>query len=211
MPLQYVLGETHYYGYKIKLNQDVLIPRFETEILAEEALKKITPQSSVLDLCTGSGCIAIAVQKKSGCKVTAADISEKAVKSAKSNAEENNAEIEFIVSDMFENLGGRKFDIIISNPPYIKSADIGGLEREVKGYEPLSAIDGGEDGLKYYKIIAENAEDYLNDGGSILLEIGYNQSGEVKKLFSEYKNIEIIKDLDGIDRILIISGRDIND
>jgi release factor-specific protein-(glutamine-N5) methyltransferase len=211
MPLQYVLGETHYYGYKIKLNQDVLIPRFETEILVEEALKKITPQSSILDLCTGSGCIAIAVQKKSGCKVTAADISEKAVKSAKSNAEENNAEIEFIVSDMFENLGGRKFDIIISNPPYIKSADIGGLEREVKGYEPLSAIDGGEDGLKYYKIIAENAEDYLNDGGSILLEIGYNQSGEVKKLFSEYKNIEIIKDLDGIDRILIISGRDIND
>ncbi|MDD4003243.1 MAG: peptide chain release factor N(5)-glutamine methyltransferase [Clostridia bacterium] len=205
-PLQYVLKETQFCGYKINLSQDVLIPRFETEIIAEEAIKRIKPQSSVLDLCTGSGCIAIAVQKKTGCKVSAADISEKAVKLAKSNAAANNAEIEFIVSDMFENLAGRKFDIIISNPPYIKSSDIDSLEREVKDYEPLSALDGGEDGLKYYKIIAQNAKNFINDGGIIFLETGYNQSEEVKELFSEYNNIEVIKDLDGNNRILKIGG-----
>lgn len=199
-PLQYVLGETEFYGYKIKLNQNVLIPRFETELVAEKAVSLINKQDNVLDLCTGSGAIAIAVQKKTDCKMIAADLSEKALSLAKENAENNKAEIEFVKSDMFKNLKG-KYDYIISNPPYIKTEDIKTLDNIVKDYEPIQALDGGEDGLKFYKILAEKSKDYLTEKGIIVLEIGENQAEDLKKIFAEYQNIEITKDLSGKNRI----------
>lgn len=201
-PLQYVLGEVVFYGCRIKLTPDVLIPRFETELLADTAARFIKPGGSVLDLCTGSGCIAVSLQKKTGCKMTAADISEKAIETAKKNAELNSASVEFIVSDMFDNLKGRKFDVIISNPPYIKSGDIEKLEKEVKDYEPVSALDGGEDGLKYYKIIAGSAPQYLNDGGRIFIELEASNAEKIKELFDGFDGVEIHNDLDGAQRIL---------
>jgi release factor-specific protein-(glutamine-N5) methyltransferase len=203
-PLQYILGETEFYGFKIRVNESVLIPRFDTEAVAEKAVSLINKDSSVLDLCTGSGCIAIAVQKKTGCKVTAADISGEALAVAKQNADENAAEIEFIQSDMFGSLKDRKFDIIICNPPYIRTGDIEKLDAVVKDYEPKVALDGGTDGLYYYKILAKQAQEHLNEGGAIVLEIGDGTAQEVKEVFSGYKyiNINIYKDLSGNDRIM---------
>lgn len=200
-PLQYALGETYFYGCKITLSPHVLIPRFETEILVEKAIQRIGSNKSVLDICTGSGCVAIAIQKNTNCAMTASDISEKAVETAKQNAAINNTEVTFIVSDMFNNICGRKFDVIVGNPPYIAAGDIAKLENQVKDYEPLSALDGGEDGLKYYRIIAEKAKEYLNEGGSVLLEIDPAQADNIKKLFSDYNNIEIYEDLDKNKRI----------
>ena len=143
----------------------MLIPRPETEILVEKALKHINKQSRVLDLCTGSGAIAISVNKESGALVTAVDISQDAIDLAKENAKLNNAQVDFVLSDMFSGVEGRKFDVIISNPPYIKSQDIVLLQKEVKDFEPNLALDGGGDGYDFYKTIAKNAKTYLNDGG----------------------------------------------
>ena len=204
-PLWYCIGNTEFYGYKLNVNENVLIPRPETELLVENALKEISEKSKVLDLCTGSGAIAIAVKKKSGAIVTAVDVSNKALKVAKVNAKQNCAEIEFIESDMFSELSDgkeRKFDVIISNPPYIKSQDISTLDKEVKDFEPVLALDGGKDGLDFYKIIAKNAKSHLNEGGLLFLECGYDQAEQVKNLIVDAKSIEIIKDYSGIDRIV---------
>jgi len=203
-PLWYCVGDTDFYGYTIKVDERVLIPRPETEILVEQALKHISNKSSVLDLCTGSGAIAIAVKKKSDAKVTAIDVSNEALTLAKENAILNQAEIEFIESDLFSKLDANqtKFDVIISNPPYIKSSDILTLQNEVKNYEPTLALDGGEDGLIFYRIIAKKASDFLSDGGVILLECGIGQAQEVSKMFEGFKTVEIIKDYENIDRIV---------
>ena len=201
-PLWYCIGDTEFYGYKIKVDERCLIPRPETELLAEEVIKNCNENTSVLDLCTGSGAIAIAVKKESKAVVTAIDVSAGALSIAKENAKLNNAEIEFIESDLFNGVTDRRFDIIVSNPPYIKSEDILTLQKEVKDFEPNIALDGGEDGLDFYRKICSNAKNYLNDNGILLLECGYNQAQEIKNLLVDAKSVEIIKDYENIDRIV---------
>ena len=202
-PLWYIVGNTEFYGFTLDVDERVLIPRPETEELVEHALKDINENSEVLDLCTGSGAIAIAVKKSTNAKVTAVDISDKAIELAKSNARKNNAEIEFVLSDMFDGIGERKFDVIISNPPYIRSDDIQTLDKEVKSFEPILALDGGNDGLDYYRKIFQNASKYLKNCGVLYLECGINQAQEIADMFNGYET-EIIKDINGIDRIIKI-------
>ena len=201
-PLWYCIGNTDFYGYVICVDERVLIPRSETELLVENAIKHIDANSKVLDLCTGSGAIAIAVKGETNASVTAVDISEDALELAKENARLNGLEINFLVSDMFANLKEQKFDVIISNPPYIRSKEIKSLQNEIVNFEPILALDGGEDGLDFYRIIADNAKKYLTENGKLLLEVGYDQADEVIKLFGEYKNAEKIKDYEGIERIV---------
>ena len=200
-PLWYCIGDTNFYGYTIKVDERVLIPRPETEILCEQAIKCVFDGAEVLDLCTGSGAIAITVNKETGAKVVAVDISSDAILLAQENAKENQAQVEFIQSDMFSNLTDRKFDLIISNPPYIRSSDILNLQDEVKNYEPILALDGGEDGLDFYRIIVNNVLNYLNKNGIVLLECGYDQAKDVAELFNGF-DVEIIKDYSGIERIV---------
>lgn len=200
-PLWYCIGDTDFYGYVIKVDQRVLIPRPETELLVENALKLVNQTSKVLDLCTGSGAIAIAIKKESDATVYASDVSESALELAKENALINSADVNFVSSDLFDNLKGEKFDLIVTNPPYIKSCDINSLQKEVKEFEPILALDGGEDGLDYYRKIALECKSFLNEKGVILLEIGYNQGEDVKNLFKEFSSVEIIKDYEGNDRI----------
>ena len=201
-PLWQIIGNADFYGYEIDINKNVLCPRPETEELVCEAVKHISENSRVLDLCTGSGCIAIAVADKTGAQVVASDISEEALKIAKSNAVKNKVDdkIEFVHSDMFEGITGT-FGVIISNPPYIPTADISGLDREVKDYEPALALDGGEDGLDFYRIIAEKSGEYLVPGGRIFLEVGIGQAQAVADMLKGF-DTKIIKDMQGIDRII---------
>ena len=201
-PLWYCIGNTDFYGYIINVDERVLIPRPETEILVENALKHVDSTSKVLDLCTGSGAIAIAIKKEKDSNVFAVDISDSALELASQNAKDNNADIKFIKSNMFENLVGEKFDVIVSNPPYIKSQDILTLQKEVKDFEPHLALDGGEDGFDFYKIIANNVKDYLTDNGVVLLECGINQAQEIKNMLIGFNKVEIIKDYNGIERIV---------
>ncbi len=204
-PLWYCIGDTDFYGYTIKVDERVLIPRPETEILVENALKIINENSTVLDLCTGSGAIAIAIKKQSGALVTAIDVSGDALTLARENAKNNDAEIDFIESDLFSSISDgedRKFDVIVTNPPYIKTEDIDTLQKEVKDFEPKLALDGGVDGLDFYRIIANNAKDHLNDGGVILLECGIGQAQIIAEMFSGFSSVTIIKDYENIDRIV---------
>lgn len=225
-PLQYILGETYFCGLRFNVDENVLIPRFDTEVLVEKVLSdNMDRNKTVLDMCTGSGCIAISLAELGGFKnIVASDISMQALKVASDNADEliNNHNIEdemnqhiyFVQSDMFNDLikvkeqtGIEKFDIITCNPPYIKTDVIETLSEEVRKFEPKIALDGDKDGLKYYKNIAKNAKDYLTQKGKIYLEIGYDQADEVRKIFEKekYKSIDIIKDLSGNDRVAIIT------
>ncbi|MBQ7408666.1 MAG: peptide chain release factor N(5)-glutamine methyltransferase [Clostridia bacterium] len=203
MPLWHIVGDTEFYGYKIKVDGSVLIPRPETEELCEWVLNSATSNDSVLDLCTGSGCIAIVINKKSGASVTAVDVSDEALQKAKQNAEENGATINFVKSDMFAQIEG-KYSIIVSNPPYIPTADIQKLDKEVKDFEPILALDGGESGLDFYQVIAKNAANYLFDGGLLFLEVGIGQAQDVKQLLEQngFKNIQIKKDISGVERMV---------
>lgn len=203
-PLQYIVHNQYFYGNKFYVDENVLIPRADTEILVEEVLKKLTAESKVLDLCTGSGCIAVSLKKaKNTIDVTASDISSNALTIAMINAKINNVNVNFVKSDLFANIN-QKYDIIVSNPPYIKKADMDCLQEEVK-CEPALALDGGNDGLDFYKQIILNAKSYLNKNGAVALEIGYNQAEEVKNILEEnnYKNIKIIKDYGNNDRVVI--------
>ena len=201
-PLWYCVGNADFYGYTLKTDERALIPRPETELLAENALKYLDGGKNALDLCTGSGAIAIVLKKKSGAEVTATDVSGDALALAAENAANNGAAIEFIKSDMFAELGDRRFDVIVSNPPYVASDEIETLQREVRDFEPRIALDGGRDGLDYYRIIAKEAKSHLKDGGILLLECGENQADAVIELLYGYKNAEKIKDLENIDRIV---------
>lgn len=202
IPLDYILGESEFYGIKVKVNDGVLIPRLDTEILADEVIKEVGSKNlSVLDLMTGSGCIALAVKTKTGASVTATDISDRALEVARVNLDGTG--VELIKSDCFDDLDDRKFDIIVSNPPYIKSAVVKTLSSDVL-CQPHIALDGGEDGLDLYRKIAEQAPEHLNEGGKLFLEIGYDQREEVTELLGEnFDDVKCVKDYAGNDRVII--------
>ena len=207
-PLWYIIGDTDFCGYTIKVDERVLIPRPETEELATMAIAAAEEGNNILDLCTGSGAIAIAMYKeleKSNrkCKVTAVDISDDALTLAKENAEANEADILFIQSDLFSRIRGR-FDVIVTNPPYIPTADIQGLQREVKDYEPMLALDGGADGMDFYRKIAAQAPKYLTRGGTIIMEVGEGEAAEVVKLFKGNAYSMIVQDFNGVERYVKI-------
>ena len=203
MPLWRVFGKVDFYGSDIEIDENVLCPRPETEYLVEKATSIVKTGDRVLDLCSGSGCIAVAIAMKSDCKVVASDISEKALEVARKNAENNGVgdKLEFVQSDVFENIEG-VFDVIVSNPPYIPSKEIAKLDKEVKDFDPLIALNGGEDGLNFYREIAKNAPRYIADEGYLLLEVGIGQAQEVVKLLDGEFSCEVIKDLQGVDRII---------
>ena len=205
-PIQYITHFQEFMGLNFYVDENVLIPQPDTEILVEEAINLINQYSSkrVLDLCTGSGAIAISVKKKCDfAEVVGVDISEVALKVAIKNTNLNEVEVKFEKSNMFESING-KFDIIVSNPPYIENEVIKTLPKEVQN-EPYIALAGGEDGLDFYKIIAQDAKKYLNENGIVAVEIGYNQRESVIKLFETegYKEIYSKKDFGQNDRIVV--------
>lgn len=206
-PLWYIVGDTDFYDCKIKVDERVLIPRPETEILAESAVRTVEEGDKVLDMCTGSGCIAIAIAKH--CKdkhvsVTAADVSDAAIMLAKENANYNSVEINFVRSDLFSKVHGR-FNLIVCNPPYVKSGEIASLQKEVRDYEPRIALDGGDDGLDFYRRLAKDVTRYIARGGMLMLECGENQTEEVLKLFEKRDYAMVVKDYAGVDRFLKIA------
>lgn len=205
VPIQYITKQQEFMSNLFFVNENVLIPRADTEILVEEVMLLLKENAKVLDMCTGSGAIAISLAKLNGdIEVCATDISKEALKVAQINAQNIGVSerITFIHSDMFSKINS-KFDVIVSNPPYIETSTINTLDEEVK-QEPRIALDGGEDGLKFYKILAKEAYKYLSDNGYLCLEIGYNQKETVSKLLEEnYEKIKCIKDLSGNNRVII--------
>jgi len=208
IPLQHITHRQEFMKMDFFVDENVLIPRSDTEILVEEVIKIAQKYNSprILDLCTGSGAIAISLKKfVPNADITAVDISEKALEIAQKNAEKLEAKINFVKSDLFDKLDNKKFDIIVSNPPYIRKDEIKKLSEEVQK-EPKIALDGGEDGLDFYRIIAEQAINYLKTGSFLCFEIGYNQKNDVIKIIEDeqnYKNTYCKKDLYGNDRIII--------
>lgn len=205
-PLQYILGETEFYGYKIKVSNSVLIPRPETELLVEKIIKDEKKVNSILEIGTGSGAIVIALAKNLNTnKIDAVDISESALKIAQQNAVLNNVEINFFRSDIFENVTDI-YDIIISNPPYISLTEYELLPKEIKDHEPRSALQAENNGLYFYKKILQKAKEHLTESGKIYFEIGYDQTEEISKIAKEngYQEVEIFQDLNGFDRIMRI-------
>lgn len=206
-PLQYITGHQEFMGLDFKVNKNVLIPRQDTELLVETAvafINEVKKPLKVLDMCTGSGCIAISVDKMcQNAEVTAVDICDNALEVARENNHINSCNVNFIQSDLFENVRG-KFDVIISNPPYIETEIIKGLMAEVRDCEPFIALDGDKDGLKFYRRISEGLSTYLCDGGKVFFEIGYNQGKRVPELLNKfgYKNVVVLKDLSGNDRVV---------
>lgn len=222
IPLQHITGAQEFMGYTFKVNPHVLIPRQDTETLVTEAAKTIqsTPREKlsffeklkgrkewdVLDLCCGSGAVGISLAKIcSNVKVTATDISAEAVETAEANAEDLRVKVRFLTGDMFEPVKGRKFDMIVSNPPYIRTNMISILQEEVKDHEPLNALDGGRDGLDFYRTIVEKAADFLKPEGFLLVEIGHDQGEDLRKMLKDsgkYSPAVVIKDLPGRDRVV---------
>lgn len=208
IPLQHITHRQEFMKMDFFVDENVLIPRSDTEILVEEVIKIAQKYNSprILDLCTGSGAIAISLKKfVPNADITAVDISEKALEIAQKNAEKLEAKINFVKSDLFDKLDNKKFDIIVSNPPYIRKDEIKKLSEEVQK-EPKIALDGGEDGLDFYKKIINEASSYLESNGYLCFEIGYNQKNEVQNLLSnsgKYQNIYCKKDLCGNDRVVI--------
>lgn len=211
-PLQYIIGKEKFFGLDFLVNEDVFIPRPETEVLVETTLEIVkgtrheTQDTRILDLCTGSGCIAIALTKNAlNCKILASDVSDKALEIAKENAILNGVydKGSFIKSDLFKNIDG-KFDIIVSNPPYIARAEFESIQKEVLR-EPRLALDGGEDGLSFYRRIFDEAPLYLKRGGYCMVEIGYGQREAVREIMERQGNFKVIdvrKDQYGIDRVI---------
>ena len=204
IPVQYITGETEFMGLPFKVNSNVLIPRQDTETLVEEALKVIRPGMKVLDMCTGSGCIIISIMHfAKEIEGFASDISRHAINLAKENAKMNNVSVTFETGDLFDHIRGN-YDVIVSNPPCIRTEEIPKLMPEVQNFEPVQALDGKEDGLYFYRRIVEEAKEYLNPNGFLLFEIGYDQGKEVPELMENagYKNVKVIKDLAGNDRVV---------
>ncbi len=208
IPLQYLTGFRNFMGLDFAVSRDTLIPRQDTEILAEEVLKNLHDGMRILDLCTGTGCILISLLHYSNdCSGVGTDLVPGAVEIAKQNAkyllEEKADRAVFLQGDLFEGAQG-KFEIIVSNPPYIPSSVIGELEPEVRDHEPMTALDGDKDGLAFYRRIIPQALDYLPGGGMLFLEIGYDQGADVKALMEEagYLEVTVTKDYSGLDRVV---------
>lgn len=203
IPLSHITGERDFFGYTFYVNENVLIPRQETEVLVEEVLK-VCQGKRVLDLCTGSGCIAITIAKEGQpAKVAAVDISSEALDVAKQNATKLNANVSFIYSDLYEQVE-ETYDIIVSNPPYIKTKEIQDLMPEVRLHEPMLALDGMSDGLDFYRRIIKDAKRVLNPNGRIFFEIGYDQGEDVKALLMDggFSEVKVLKDLTERDRVV---------
>ncbi len=222
IPLQHITGKQEFMGHTFRVNPQVLIPRQDTETLVTEAAKTIqnTPKEklslierlkgnkewNILDLCCGSGAVGISLAKIcSNIKVTASDISAEAIAVAEENASNLHAKLKFVQGDMFAPHQDKKFDMIVTNPPYVKTAMISILQEEVKSHEPLAALDGGRDGLDFYRIIVEKAADHLKKDGFLLMEIGHDQGEDLRKMLKDsqkYTAAEVIKDLPGKDRVV---------
>lgn len=204
IPLQHITGSQEFMGLDFYVNENVLIPRQDTECLVENVLP-YAKGKKILDMCTGSGCIIISIKRfEETAECTGVDISEKALEVAKKNAVSNKASVSFIKSDMFEEIK-EKYDIIVSNPPYIKPDVIKSLEPEVREHDPLLALDGGGDGLRFYRILAKEGKKYLAASGKMFMEIGHDQGREVKEIFENegFKEIVVKKDLCNNDRVVI--------
>ena len=208
IPLQHLTGEQGFMGLVLCVNRHVLIPRQDTEILVETALERMKPGMQILDMCTGSGCILLSLLKlckAEGVTGTGTDISKEALRVAVSNAERLGIRAKFVQGDLFENIGSQKiFDMIVSNPPYIPTAVIDGLQEEVKLYDPYVALDGREDGLFFYRRIVKESIPYIKRDGCLLFEIGCEQAEAVAGLMEKagYKDIRVKKDLAGLDRVV---------
>lgn len=213
-PLQYIVGSQGFLDFDLKVRPGVLIPRLDTEVVADKAcgLLRSRKGDTVLEIGCGSGAISIALAKKANAKVTAVDINPEACELTKENAGANGARVEVLCGDMFEPVKKKKFHMIVSNPPYIPTAMIDTLMTEVKDYEPLSALDGGADGLDYYRRIAQEAPDHLKKNGMIIFEIGDDQGEAVSSILREtgrFAEIETGQDLSGRDRVVtaVLSGK----
>lgn len=210
IPLQHIIGTSEFMGLKFKVNENVLVPRWDTECLVEKVMNIISKHNNsnpkVLDMCTGSGCIAISLMKLCGLKqITAVDLSKEALNVAKENAKAIDCNVTFIESDLFEKIKDQNFDIIVSNPPYIPTKVIDGLSKEVKLHDPYMALDGDEDGLKFYRQITKDASTKIIDGGYLAYEIGHDQGCAVRAIMEDngFDDIEVSKDLAGYDRVVI--------
>lgn len=205
VPLQYITGEQEFMGMTFHVNSNVLIPRQDTETLVEEALKVVKPGMKVLDMCTGSGCVLISILKNvHGTGGYGYDISKQAINVAKENAKLNDVPAIFERSNLFEDVADETFDVIVSNPPYIRSDEIPFLMPEVSEFEPHEALDGKEDGLFFYRKIIQESPDYLTDGGYLLFEIGYDQGWAVSSMMEEagFEDVCVKKDLARNDRVV---------
>ena len=226
-PIQYIVGQIEFLGLTIKVGRGVLIPRPETELLVEEAIKavmrnkisvaskeknalRVTQRASlsVLDLCTGSGCIALSLAKEfPDAEVYGTDLSKEALVYAKKNAKANDIKnVTFLQGSLFEPVKGKAYDLITANPPYIRRSELETLQREIRDWEPISALDGGEDGMDFYRTILSSADQFLNPGGSLFLELGYDQAEAVKKVAKRqgFLDLAVINDYAGIGRILAV-------
>ena len=223
IPLQHITGIVNFYGREYKVNANVLIPRQDTEILVEEVMKLTNSESRVLDMCTGSGCIIISLAASGHTSengAVAIDISDDALKVADYNKKYNNADyIKLIKSDMFSSSEceqykneDNRFDVIVSNPPYLPTKDIDELSEEVRLHDPVLALDGDTDCLKFYKAITKQSVNYLKENGYLCYEIGYNQAEDVRNIMEQcgYSGIKVIKDLAGLDRVVIGRLNNIN-
>ena len=220
-PLQHILGYQEFMGLRFKVNKDVLVPRFDTEVLVEETLKHLHDGMRILDMCTGSGCILTSLLYYSNeCTGVGVDISEAALNVARDNAytllkDKVDVKCSYVNSNLFDKIPkpsennefpyDEKFDIIISNPPYIESEVIATLDTEVKDYDPYIALDGGKDGLMFYRSIINSADDYLKNGGLLIFEIGYNQGSAVSDIMNHqgFTDVNIVKDYAGYDRVVM--------
>ena len=205
-PLWYIIVDTEFYGCKIKVDERALIPRPETEILADSVVKSAEEGDKILDMCTGSGCIAVSVAKalkKKNVSVTAADVSDAAIMLAQENARLNDVNVTFVQSDLFSNVRGR-FNIIACNPPYIKSGEIPYIQKEVRENEPRVALDGGDDGLDFYRRIAKDVKSYLAKDGMLIMECGEGQANDILQIFSKRDYAIVLKDFAGVERFVKI-------
>lgn len=204
IPLQYILGEEDFYGRTFKVIEGVLIPRQDTEISVEKILNIIENNqiNNMLEIGCGTGIVSISVDLESSVDVTAVDISEKAIENTRINKEKLNSKIKIINSDLFSNIN-EKFDLIYSNPPYIKSSEIENLQVEVKDYEPRLALDGGEDGLFFYRSIIKSSPEFLNHKGFLVFEIGHDEAEDICNLMKDKFKVEVYKDLNNLDRVVV--------
>ncbi len=212
-PLQHILGSQEFYGLDYEVTPEVLIPRHDTELLVTEAAARYPDARTVLDIGTGSGCIAVSLKKKLiRAAVTATDLSEAALAVARRNAEKHSAEVEFLCGSLFTPVASRSFDLIVSNPPYIPTADIGTLDVEVRDFDPFSALDGGRDGLDIYRLLVPVSIEHLNPGGWLMVEIGIGQSKDVVQLFRNtciFDEPIVARDSGGIERVVMAQLKEI--